>query len=297
MFAKQLRAAFSLVELLVVIGILAILMGLLLGAIQVVRQSAARARCANQIRQVGLALQTYCTRHGHLPPDPARDYPSHDPNAMLSWMALILPEMEHDALWTQSVEACRINLRPFENPPHVGYATVIPTYVCPNDGRLDLPLTNNFGVAAAYTDYIGVSGTGAGGNGVFGPIPGLKLTDIVDGASNTIAVGERPPPNSLQAGRWYTAIWNSRWGSSPGPDEAMAVNGIGFPDEGCPMGVPFSAGRLDNPCDRTHFWSLHPGGAHFAFSDGSVRFLAYSAAPIMPALATRAGGEAVSVPD
>ena len=55
--------------------------------------------------------------------------------------------------------------------------------------------------------------------------------------------------------------------------------------------------RHDNQCDMFHFWSPHPGGAHFAFADGSVRFLAYSAEPIMAALATRAGGESVNLPD
>jgi prepilin-type processing-associated H-X9-DG protein len=56
-------------------------------------------------------------------------------------------------------------------------------------------------------------------------------------------------------------------------------------------------GRIDNPCDRFHYWSLHPGGANFIFADGSVRFLAYTADPILGALATRAGGEVVTVPD
>ena len=56
-------------------------------------------------------------------------------------------------------------------------------------------------------------------------------------------------------------------------------------------------GRLDNPCDRYHFWSLHPGGGNWLFADGSVRFLSYSADPIMPALATRAGGEVVPLPN
>jgi prepilin-type processing-associated H-X9-DG protein len=59
----------------------------------------------------------------------------------------------------------------------------------------------------------------------------------------------------------------------------------------------FSAGNLNTQCDMFHFWSLHAGGAHFAFCDGLVRLLSYSADPILPALATRAGGEAVSVPD
>jgi prepilin-type processing-associated H-X9-DG protein len=61
--------------------------------------------------------------------------------------------------------------------------------------------------------------------------------------------------------------------------------------------LSFSYGRLNNPCDRLHLWSLHAGGANFAFADGSVRFLSYSADSIMPALATRAGGETVAIPD
>jgi prepilin-type processing-associated H-X9-DG protein len=57
-----------------------------------------------------------------------------------------------------------------------------------------------------------------------------------------------------------------------------------------------SAGEITNQCDMFHFWSLHNGGANFAFADGSVLFLSYSAAPLMTALASRAGGEAVEVP-
>ncbi|MFO0803834.1 MAG: H-X9-DG-CTERM domain-containing protein [Gemmataceae bacterium] len=63
-----------------------------------------------------------------------------------------------------------------------------------------------------------------------------------------------------------------------------------------PTSQAFRPGRLENPCDVNHFWSPHPGGANFAFADGSVRFLSYSADPIMPALATRAGGEVVEIP-
>ncbi|MBI3407848.1 MAG: DUF1559 domain-containing protein [Planctomycetes bacterium] len=64
----------------------------------------------------------------------------------------------------------------------------------------------------------------------------------------------------------------------------------------CPPGpYSFSPGSLTEQCDMFHFWSLHSGGANFAFADGSVRFLSYSAAPIMPALATRAGGEVVNL--
>ncbi len=66
----------------------------------------------------------------------------------------------------------------------------------------------------------------------------------------------------------------------------------------CPYGpYHFQAGSSSNTCDVFHFWSVHSGGAHFAFCDGSVRFLAYFADAILPALATRAGGEAVNIPD
>ena len=66
----------------------------------------------------------------------------------------------------------------------------------------------------------------------------------------------------------------------------------------CPPGpYHFVEGRFTEQCDLFHYWSPHPGGANFGFCDGSVRFLAYSADPILPALATRAGGEAVTVPD
>jgi prepilin-type processing-associated H-X9-DG protein len=60
---------------------------------------------------------------------------------------------------------------------------------------------------------------------------------------------------------------------------------------------PGTLGRESNPCDAIHFWSQHIGGAKFLFVDGSVRFLAYSAAPLMPALATRASGETVTLPE
>jgi prepilin-type processing-associated H-X9-DG protein len=64
---------------------------------------------------------------------------------------------------------------------------------------------------------------------------------------------------------------------------------------GCPLGpYHFVAGRVDQQCDLFHFWSLHSGGANFLFADGSVHFLSYQADTVLPALATRAGGEVVS---
>jgi prepilin-type processing-associated H-X9-DG protein len=61
--------------------------------------------------------------------------------------------------------------------------------------------------------------------------------------------------------------------------------------------VNFGFGRTDNPCDRLHLWSLHSNGANFLFADGSVHFLRYSARDVLPALATRAGGEVAALPE
>jgi prepilin-type processing-associated H-X9-DG protein len=186
----------------------------------------------------------------------------------------------------------------FHDPPHVGYKTVVKLYVCPADARLHQPLTNEFGVTAAYASDMGIAGSRAT-EGVIGPKPSVRIGDITDGTSQTAMVGERPPPASLQAGQWYTGSQSVLWGLNRGPVGTMPVLfPARFDDQVCAGPIySFGFGRLDNPCDRYHFWSLHPGGANFAFADGSVRFLRYSAADILPALATRAGGEAVDLPD
>ena len=129
---------------------------------------------------------------------------------LLSWMSLILPQMEQDNLWQTSVAACQADSITFHNPPHVAYATVVRAYACPADGRLLQPLVTPTEDRAAFTSYIGIAGTfGVVANnrivtprsrGVLGNSPGIRLTDITDGTSQTLMVGERPPPATLQAG-------------------------------------------------------------------------------------------------
>ncbi len=286
-------------ELLVVIAVIGVLFSLLLPAVQKVRATAARAACQNNLKQIGIALHSYHDQKGGFPPRPVR-YGLSDPNSTLSWMGLILPHIDQSALWAKTVEAYRTDFVPFHSPPHTGYVTVIPTYICASDVRLNTPLVGPNNVVAAYASYMAISGTSFDQvNGVLGPEPAVRLTDILDGSSSTVMVSERPPPSSLQAGKWYTQSVQSRWDPFLGPDIKMPV--IGF----IPLGetvcdltrLRFGFGRLDNPCDRHHFWSLHTGGANFAFADGSVRFLRYEASDILPALATRAGGEVATIPD
>jgi prepilin-type processing-associated H-X9-DG protein len=108
-------------------------------------------------------------------------------------------------------------------------------------------------------------------------------------------VGERPPPDTFQAGIWYTALVQQ---PDTGPDGVMIYGGPWTVGDRClSAGLRFGPGRTDNPCDRNHLWSLHRGGANFLFADGSVRFLADAAESLLPALATRAGGEVATPPD
>ena len=249
-----------------------------------------------------MSLRTAACPPNHIPSPPPGHAYTNDPNQLLSWRALILPQIEQTSLWESSVQACQIDVFPFHNPPHIGYATVIPVYICSTDSRLRSALRNPFGDEAAFTSYIGVAGyvdvLSTYKPGVLGvPLSaGPRFTDITDGTSQTLMVAERPPPNSLQAGRWYGLIPNTLQIPSSGPDEAMPANTpLTITDTECRFaGTQFGPGRLDNPCDRYHFWSLHIGGANFLFADGSVRFLPYTSRDIIPALATRAGGEVVA---
>jgi prepilin-type processing-associated H-X9-DG protein len=218
-------------------------------------------------------------------------------------MALILPELEQDALYRVSVEACILDADPLNNPPHVGLATVVRPYVCPDNTRMLSPLTDGLGLRAAFTSYIGISDAFPPGSlqalpGVFSGEAGCRITDITDGASQTIMVGERPPPDSLQAGWWYPAGWVYRPGFR-GPNNVILFGDVSNPfngDDGCFVRVALGPGRPDNPCDRWHLWSFHPGGANFLFADGAARFLPYSAEPLMIPLATRNGEEVIDLP-
>ncbi len=291
------KRGFSLIELIVVIGIMTALMGLLLPAVQQVRGAAARTSCQNKLKQIGIALHNYHGVHGRfpdgLPPDPNKQK-----FLSVSWMAQILAQMGEESLWSSTERALQIKpLSPLVNPPHTALSAIVKSYICPVDGRITVALVNRDNILTAYTSYMGVSGTGKQ-DGVLGGYPGIRLSDIADGASSTLMVGERPPPDTLQAGGWYARLApaNGYWGQRYGPDEDMSVPEPLIPGETCTGTFPFGPGAVNNPCDRYHFWSLHTSGSHFLFADGSTRFMRYSARDILPALASRSGGEIIEVP-
>jgi prepilin-type N-terminal cleavage/methylation domain-containing protein/prepilin-type processing-associated H-X9-DG protein len=317
------RPAFTLIELLVVIAIIAILIGLLLPAVQKVRDAASRTQCTNNLKQIGIALQAYHDTY-QVFPQGTRDYyggqKAPDDYKWLSWMGRILPYVEQKGLYDNMVAAYASQGggaagNPQVNPPHAGFATVINTYKCTADTR-QYQATYTGGYTVAFCGYLGVNGTDLRAyDGVLYWNSNIRIADVKDGLSNTLFVGERPPSADLYFGWWYSG--GGQWDYNPTlllnlgtsirntgscditlglAEKNIATSGIPATDA-CPAGpYRFSPGTITNPCDQFHFWSVHAGGSNFLLGDGSVRFINYDAANVLTAMSTRAGGEPTTLP-
>ncbi len=290
---RYFRSGLTLIELLVVIGIIAILIGLLLPAIQSVRSAASRIQCQNNLKQLSLAAHSSASVTGVLPPGVSYRE-GKDPFPFMGWHTRLLPYLEQDALWIQAVTAFQADRDFLNTPPHTGQTVSVQMFGCPMDARTHSPQTLQSGMVRSLTSYLGVGGsTATRFDGCLYLDSAVRLTDITDGTSNTVLIGERPPSADMIFGWWYAG-----WGQDKDGDGDMLLSANSkkrsdrYPK--CPAGpYNFGPGKIINNCDVFHFWSLHPGGANFAFADGSVHFLRYSVADILPALATRAGGETV----
>jgi len=294
------RTAYTLIELLVVIAILAILIGLLFPAVQKVRAAAAAAQCRNNLKQIALASHTYHDTAGALPPAFQTGVRTSTP--YLQWQILLTPHLEQDAAWQAALADYKHARDPFWGTPiHNGRDRLLPTFACPTDWRAQTAWTVNvLGVIrhVSVSSYLANAGKiSAQRDGVMFVNSTTRLEWISDGTSSTILIGERPPSADLRFGWLYVGIGQDGFGSL---DSVIGVNDpnltFGSQYRDCGTGpFPYAEHRVEEPCAVFQYWSLHSGGAHFAFCDGSVRFLAYSANAILPALATRAGSEVISI--
>jgi prepilin-type N-terminal cleavage/methylation domain-containing protein/prepilin-type processing-associated H-X9-DG protein len=266
------RRAFTLIELLVVLAIVAILLALLIPAVQKVRMAAARAQCASNLRQIGIAVHNY---HDEKKTFPRAVPPSGGTNP--SWLRSLLPYLEQHAVYDQG---------------SAGYGTRVAVFISPADPNADRVVAGR-----ALTSYLAVSGTGYDyTTGIINVRTAVRMSGICDGTGNTLLAGARPPSPDGYWGSWSrAALWDT-YLNIGGYDQTYGWSfGYGGGGSSCPGG-PFhwGWGNASQYCDTHHFWSPLPAGGNWLFADGSVRFLAFSASPILPALATRNGHEVIN---
>lgn len=290
------RPALTLVELLVVLAIIALLVGLTLPAVQKVRAAADRLQCKSHLKQLTLAAHHFHEVNGALPPGCSyQNGLSGQPH--MSWLSRLLPFLEQEPTWQNALQAYARD-RFFLTPPHFpNLERVVKLFGCPSDPRARSAFDFQ-AFRVAFTSYLGVWGTDhRRTDGVLFLDSAVRLTDVTDGTTNTLMIGERPPSSDHNLGWWYAGWGQSKDGSAEMVLGVREINASARYQGHCPPGpYRFAPGADNNVCDAFHFWSRHAGGANFAFCDGSVRFLSYGANDVLPALASRTGGEAVEVP-
>ncbi|QEG20945.1 DUF1559 domain-containing protein [Mariniblastus fucicola] len=301
--STQLRRGFTLVELLVVIAIIGILIGMLLPAVQQVREAARRIQCANNVRQLGLAVMNYESAHMHFPSGwrtESEFLPLAEPG--WGWSAEILPFIESSNVHRQIDFRLAVDDHDHEDI----IQSVIPVYLCPSDPAEDVQnmdvhideddhdhdFPHDDGdddddhdhggeLLAGRSNYSGMFGSGeldeylGSGNGAFFANSELPIARFTDGTSNTIIIGERT-------------------------NEHGPISWVGLIPE---LDAPAAriVGAADHPLSDDHghledFASHHPGGINVVLGDGSTHFVDRSISlEVYQALATRAGGEVANI--
>lgn len=296
---QHLRRAFTLVELLVVIGIIALLIGLLLPAVQRVRESASRARCFNHLHQIGLGLHLFHDVNGFFPSSGGVPQGGSTPaiatveDGVPKWWGVGNPNLSaqlQTGPWAFSILPYVEQQNGYQART---YSLAVPVYMCPSRSRqnpqtvpVQDPLFPGFQYSSGGINPWGKTDYAANIQLVFGSVKNSTLTgiekrilDVTDGTSNTLLAGEKSlDPRAYNTGSW---LWD---------EPIFAGGGAGGTVRGG------TALYLDVP--KVNFWnnwgSAHPGGTPFLLTDGSVRSVAYTTpTSIVQALLTPSGGEVV----
>jgi len=300
---------FTLVELLVVIAIIGILIGLLLPAVQAVRAAARRVQCSNNLKQIGLGLLNYHDSNKAFPAGAywyGTDYDRYRGSILIR----LLPFIEQKALYDAFDFNKRIDDQTFPDGTLIG-ATIVPTYVCPSDNNSDLyngRAIHNYAASKGPTRHINSPTCGCGNwdswnqfalapydnpDNFAGPFSrqcvNTRIEDCTDGCSNTIYFGE--------VRRQCSAHIMQGW--------ARSNNGNGLVSTQIPINYNSCNDNATDGCERPCNWntelgfkSLHAGGAHFVFGDGSVHFLSENIDHWnYQYLGAKADGQPVKTPD
>jgi prepilin-type N-terminal cleavage/methylation domain-containing protein/prepilin-type processing-associated H-X9-DG protein len=294
-YTSSMRRGFTLIELLVVIAIIGVLIGLLLPAVQKVREAAFRMKCQNNLKQIGIAMHNYHDSFVCFPTTYQEDWtPSGGYSVYATWQATVFPFVEQKSLGVVS------------NIPQDGKQAV-PVYQCPSH-----PLTGTPGLTFYVALWDGTQPKGSRGVIESGQTlintaaeykyggPGLTIQQVTDGTSSTAMVGEHVPfPDGTRA---------SIVGTGAQPDTIVTVrSSTAFPTTDvdgktpCPNPAVFGPGSLLSRCPARTVTSMHTGGANFLYADGHVAFLPYTVTALLPdgsksileAIASPLGGEVI----
>jgi prepilin-type N-terminal cleavage/methylation domain-containing protein/prepilin-type processing-associated H-X9-DG protein len=291
--SDRLRPGFTLIELLVVIAIIAVLIGLLLPAVQKVRESSNRAKCLNNMKQLGIALHAYHDANGGFPPSKVTTSPTS------SWTYGALQYIEQGNLYNRIDRTVNWDDTTVNDNANTGVnQTVIPIFLCPsapldrvsntrNRKIIDYPAVNQLTRPNPYA-LNGVPASDPTFVGILAKDRKRMIVEIKDGSSNTILLAESAGRNQTWVMRTMTSPTGTT-GAWANPDNEIVFGGWDVASNTTPGACTM------NCTNQNEIYSFHPNGANFLFGDGSVRFLRSSLnVDTVIALVTRAGGENVN---